>query len=342
MPVGHPPSVRARWGAVSASRLPSTGAPSPGEAETGEAPEWLPCSDRSRERDDPLAATGGRGLQWFLVEYEGAWGTRALLDPPFDVELGAALVKRIESAGMRPLAIRRTGRHPERVDRPGGARGTQQRWRWAFVDSRPGHETVRWGEVADPHDLLDVPLDGSSGAASDQPLFAVCAHARHDQCCAVRGRQVVARLAEAYPEETWECSHLGGDRFAGTMVLFPHGLYYGRVDDGDAARIAESYLDGRVEEEWFRGRSSLTHPVQAAQHFARERFGDTRIEAYAPLDEAWHDGGEGHARWTVRLHDDEGTITVDLTEALSDPLLSTCAATRPGRVRQWQLLTLAR
>lgn len=331
---------------MSAHALPATGEPvlAPGQGGAG-APGWLPCSDRSRERGDPLAATGGRGLQWFLVEYEGAWGTRALLDPPFDVELGAALVKRIESAGMRPLAIRRTGRHPERLAR--GERGaelhaTQQRWRWAFVDSRPGHEIVRWGEVTDPLDLLDVPLDGRTGTASDRPLFAVCAHARHDQCCAVRGRQVVTRLAESYPEETWECSHLGGDRFAGTMVLFPHGLYYGRADDDDAVRIAESYLAGHVEEEWFRGRSSLTHPVQAAQHFARERFGDSRIEAYAPLDESWHDGGDGHARWTVQLQDGGGTITVELTEALSEPLLSTCAATRPGRVRQWQLLSLSR
>ena len=233
---------------MSAHALPATGEPvlAPGQGGAG-APGWLPCSDRSRERGDPLAATGGRGLQWFLVEYEGAWGTRALLDPPFDVELGAALVKRIESAGMRPLAIRRTGRHPERLAR--GERGaelhaTQQRWRWAFVDSRPGHEIVRWGEVTDPLDLLDVPLDGRTGTASDRPLFAVCAHARHDQCCAVRGRQVVTRLAESYPEETWECSHLGGDRFAGTMVLFPHGLYYGRADDGDAVRIAESYVAG--------------------------------------------------------------------------------------------------
>ena len=325
---------------MSATALPATGRPTPepGDAAAA-APEWLPCSDRSRERDDPLAATGGRGLQWFLVENEGAWGTRALLDPPFDEELGISLVRRIESAGMRPLAIRRTGRHPERAGR---SRGAQQRWRWAFVDSRPGHETVRWGEVSSPRELLDVPLDGSSGTASDRPVFAVCAHGRHDQCCAVRGRQVVKHLAETYPEETWECSHLGGDRFAGTMVLFPHGLYYGRVDDGDAARIAGSYLDGRVEEQWFRGRSSLTHPVQAAQHFAREWFGDDRIDAYEPLEEEWHDGGDGHARWSVQLQDAAGPITVELTEALSEPLLSTCAATRPGRVRQWELVSLTR
>ncbi len=329
---------------MSATALPATGtpapspAPRPGEGDSGAGvPEWRPCSDRSRERDDPLAATGGRGLQWFLVESEGAWGTRAFLDPPFDVDLGTALVRRIESAGMRPLAIRRTGRHPERIER---TRGAVQRWRWAFVDTRPGHETVRWGEVSNPRELLDVPLDGSTGTASDRPLFAVCAHARHDQCCAVRGRQVVTRLAERYPEETWECSHLGGDRFAGTMVLFPHGLYYGRVDDGDAAHIAEAYLDGRIVESSYRGRSSLTHPVQAAQHFARERFGDARIEAYAPLDEEWHDGGDGHARWTVRLQDEAGPVTVELAEAHSEPLLSTCTATRPGRVRQWQLVSL--
>lgn len=366
-----------------------------------DATGWLPCSDRSRERLDPLEATGSRGLQWFLIENAAAWGTRALLDPPFDPDLGRALVTRIEAAGLRPLAIRRTGR--ERTGRPSlrtttradagsterkvpseapqraisaqsiaGRKTTErkvpfepreravsarsigsdgrnphegaggQRWRWAFVDSRPGFETVRWGEVDDPHELLQVPLDGSTGVASDRPVFCVCAHARHDQCCAVRGRQVVTTLAAAFPEETWECSHLGGDRFAGTMVLFPHGLYYGRVDDGDATRVAEAYLDGRVVEEFHRGRSSLTHPVQAAQHHARLEFGDDRIDAYPPLEEEWHDGG----RFTVRLagSDESGAaasvITVELAEALSEPLLSTCSATRTGRVRQWELLSI--
>jgi (2Fe-2S) ferredoxin len=329
---------------VSATALPATGAP------VIAPDEWAPCSDRSRERDDPLFATGSRGLQWFLIEVSSGWGTRALLDPPFDLELGRALVTRIESAGLRPLAIRRTGRRPERI-------GEQTSWRWAFVDSRPGHEEVRWGEVSSPEQLLEVPLDGSTGQPSDRPVFAVCAHARHDRCCAVRGRQAATSLAAAFPEETWECSHLGGDRFAGTMVLFPHGLYYGRVDDGDAARVAEAYLDGRVVEEFYRGRSSLTHPVQAAQHFARLASGDDRLEAFAPLDESWN-GVEGEgARWHVRLDAGSGTgtgtgsapgsgtpraaIEVELAEELSQPLLSTCDTTRPGRVRQWRLISIA-
>ncbi|WP_217423967.1 sucrase ferredoxin [Agromyces sp. Marseille-P2726] len=288
------------------------------------AEQWAPCSDRARERVDPLAGTGPRGLRWFLIEVAASWGHNALLDLPFDRALGRALVRRIEAAGMRPLAIRRTGR-----------RVTPSTQRWAMVDSRPGHESVIWGEVKDAAALLDVPLDGSGGTPSSRPLYCVCTHGRHDRCCAVRGRRVVTALAEAYPEETWECSHLGGDRFAGTMVVFPHGLYYGYADDGDPVRIGQAFDEGRIVTEKYRGRSSLTHPVQAAQHYAREAFGDDRIDAFPPVAEETTEGG-----WRVRLSAAARDVVVDVEETQSEPLLSTCAATRFVQVRQYALRSI--
>ncbi|MBO3103983.1 sucrase ferredoxin [Cellulomonas fengjieae] len=286
---------------------------------------WVPCSDGARVRGDSLVGTGSHGERWFLVENQAGWGRHALLDPPFDHALGRALVHRIEGAGIRPLAIRRPGR-----------RTAQDGTRWALVDSRPGRESVRWGRVDGPRGLLDVPLDGSAGVASDRPVFAVCAHGRHDQCCAVRGRVVAARLAEAYPEETWECSHLGGDRFAGTMVLLPHGLYYGWVDDGDPVAVADAYLAGRVEPRLLRGRSAFSNPVQAAQHFARVQLGDDALDAYPPLREDRTADG-----WSVRLGAPDGPVTVTLVETSSPPLLSTCAATQALPVRQWALGRIA-
>lgn len=281
----------------------------------------MPCSDGARARQDSLVATGSHGDRWFLVENQAGWGRHALLDPPFDHDLGRALVHRIEDAGIRPLAIRRPGR-----------RAVQDGTRWALVDSRPGRESVLWGWVEHARELLDVPLDGSVGLLSDRPVFAVCAHGRHDQCCAVRGRAVAARLASEYPEETWECSHLGGDRFAGTMVLLPHGLYYGWVDDGDAVAVADAYLAGRVEPRFLRGRSAYSHPVQAAQHFARESLGDDGLDAYPPSHE--ERTGDG---WSVRLDAADGPVTVTLVETSSEPLLSTCAATQSLPVRKWAL-----
>ncbi len=285
----------------------------------------MPCSDGARARQDSLVATGSHGDRWFLVENQAGWGRHALLDPPFDHDLGRALVHRIEGAGIRPLAIRRPGRRVAQIG-----------IRWALVDSRPGRESVRWGQVETLRDLLDVPLDGSTGVASDRPVFAVCAHGRHDQCCAVRGRSVAARLASEHPEETWECSHLGGDRFAGTMVLLPYGLYYGWVDDGDAVAVADAYLAGRVEPRFLRGRSAYSHPVQAAQHFARAALRDDSLDAYPPQHEERTADG-----WSVRLGTADGPVTVELVETSSAPLLSTCAATQALPVRQWALAGIA-
>ena len=68
---------------------------------------WEPCSDRSLERGDPLAGTGGYGARWLLVEIDGAWGTHAFFQSRLDPAIGRALVRRAEAA-----------RHPARRDPP--------------------------------------------------------------------------------------------------------------------------------------------------------------------------------------------------------------------------------
>jgi hypothetical protein len=232
---------------------------------------------------------------------------------------------------MRPVAIRRLGlRADERRQSTG--------WRWAIADSKPGREAMHWGEVVEPADLVDLPLDGSTGEPSADPVFLVCTHARHDQCCAVRGRPVAQALADKYPDQTWESSHLGGDRFAATMVLLPHGLAYGRVPPEDAGLIVDQYLQGNVVETYFRGRTSISHVIQAAQSFARRATGDDRIDAFTTLA---HEHNASKTGWSVELRHDDAVITVLMHEAMSAPLLSTCAAIRPARVRQYELESIA-
>lgn len=289
---------------------------------------WMPCSDASLDRQDPLDGTAGFGSRWFLVEIDGAWGEHAFLQSRLDPDLGRQLVRRIEAAGMRPLAIRRTGKRADE-------RRDQTRYRWAVVDARPGLEAVRWGSVDDPRMLLDVPLDGSTGVLSTEPVIAVCTHARHDQCCAVKGRPVVTALARAHPKLTWECSHLGGDRFAANMVVFPHGLYYGRVHAMDAVGIIELYRSGVIDERYFRGRSSVTNATQAAQSFARSALREFRIDALAGTSESRVDD-----EWSITLDHDGTSVVVKLAQTMSQPMLSTCSATRSAPVRQFELRSI--
>jgi hypothetical protein len=285
-----------------------------------------PCSDQSLSRNDPMYGTASAGTSWMLLEVCGGWGPSAFLQSPasIDPELGRAIVRRVEGARMRIVAIRRHGRRPE-----------TPRWRWFVAQAAPGSEALYCGEVDDPREYLDLALDGSDGVLSSDPLVAVCAHGKHDQCCAVRGRGATAAIADAYPEFTWECSHLGGDRFAATMLVLPEGLCYGRVDSTDAADLVRLYLDGRVNNGFLRGRSSLPHAVQAAQYFAREEYGDERIASLAPLH---IENGEGRTR--VVLNGEGGPIEVWLNEDQSEPLLSQCQAKLPGRVRIYRLASI--
>jgi hypothetical protein len=285
-----------------------------------------PCSNQSLARGDPLYGTASVGRTWVLLELSGPWGRSALLESVAILEptLGRAIARRFEMAGMRIAGIRRTGR---RLATP--------RWRWFIAQSDEGAETLYRGEVSGPRDYLDIALDGSDGESSAGPLVAVCAHGKHDQCCAVRGRGAVAAIAARYPESTWECSHLGGDRFAATMLILPEGLCYGRVDSTDPARLVQLYLDGRLDNGFLRGRTSLPHAVQAAQYFAREASGDDRITALSPL-------GVDHGDYGIRvmLAADDGPLEVVLAEEMSEPLRSTCHSSVAGPVRTYTLVSM--
>lgn len=287
------------------------------------AADRAPCSDQSLARDDPMYGTASAGFSWMLLELPGAWGHSAFLQSPnvIDPALGRAIVRRVETAKMRIAAIRRHGRRP-----------TTPRWRWFVAHSDVGSEALYRGEVSDPREYLDVALDGSDGTLSSDPVVAICAHGKHDQCCAVRGRSACNAIAARYPEYTWECSHLGGDRFAATMLVLPEGLCYGRVDSADSADLVRLYLEGRLDNRFLRGRTSLPHAVQAAQHFAREAYGDDRIASLSPLSV---DRGEGSIH--VVLRGESGPIEVVLNEGLSEPLLSQCHAKVEGRVRVFVL-----
>ncbi|SDI94639.1 hypothetical protein SAMN05444157_0931 [Frankineae bacterium MT45] len=225
------------------------------------------CALRAQLRGDPMLGTAFPAYRLLLVEQPGPWGHAGLTESHFDREVAQQLYRRTEAAGMRMLAIRRPGRTPAGQPRI-----------WAYVDTRPGREALRVGEYTEERELLDVPLDGSAGVADPNPLYLVCAHSKHDACCALRGRPVAAALAEARPGRVWECSHVGGERFAANVLVLPSGMLYGRVLPFAAAEFADAADSGEVIGALLRGRVGFTPQAQAAMAFAYEHLALREID----------------------------------------------------------------
>jgi hypothetical protein len=117
------------------------------------------------------------------------------------------------------------------------------------------------------------------GEPLDTPLFAVCTHGKRDRCCARYGRPLYDAVSDQIdPEWVWQCTHVGGDRFAGNLVCFPEGLYFGRVGLGDVWPLLDDYLSGRIYVDRYRGRCAYPMPVQAAERELRINLGLTGLD----------------------------------------------------------------
>ncbi len=204
-----------------------------------------------------------------------------------------------------------------------------------MVDSRPGRESVRWGELESDEQLLDVLAGRIQGEASIEPVYLVCTHGRHDACCAVRGRPAAAALAAAYPDRTWECSHVGGDRFAANVVLLPHSLFYGHVPPSQVLDLVKQYDEGLIVPEYYRGSGAVPAPVQAAQHFARAAGHSRAITALRPLNV--HQSAPTHWQVTLAGPANDSLVVEVAAHTVTIDARMTCAAQPPGHVRQYTL-----
>lgn len=173
------------------------------------------------------------------------------------------LTRTVSTEAARPLLIRRPGRISS---------GGERVWAVAYANG-----AVVWGSWGDDHELLAA-AEALAAASPDppsavDPLILVCTHGLHDACCAIRGRPVAEALASRWPGWTWECSHVGGDRFAANVVLLPDGVYYGNLDPASAVETVQSHLDGKLSVVHLRGLTSMPPPAQVAAAAVHERLG---------------------------------------------------------------------
>ena len=220
------------------------------------------------------------------------------------------------AADVRVQTIRRPGRTPREAT-----------LRWALADTRDGSESLRWGTYESVRELVDLPLDGSVGEVDHEPLYLVCAHSKHDTCCALRGRPVAAALHELRPGRVFETSHVGGDRFAANVLVLPAGLLYGRVLPFAAEEFVAAAEANEVIGALLRGRVGLPSAAQAAlafgyEHLALRHRRDLTVESSTPVLDMSS---------TVRLRGPHGLldVTVQVERVAATGL--TCHNPRPNQ-----------
>lgn len=203
---------------------------------------------------------------WIALEYRGAWGRDAVEDSG----LPASLKTLLNNLGATLPKLRvQLIRQPERRN------GSPLRL-YVAHSTEAGRALYQF-DLNDYHDLKDIDfarLDmgemPDTAIGVDAPLALVCTNGKRDICCAVHGTAVYQALRAELGDAVWQTSHIGGHRFAGTLVTLPDGIYYGRVHPSESGAIAQHIAQGSISIGHLRGRSTLPAFAQAAEYFIRQ------------------------------------------------------------------------
>ncbi|SFC34796.1 sucrase ferredoxin [Streptomyces aidingensis] len=283
------------------------------------------CSAASRAAREPLAGTAATARTWLLIEQPGPWGAKALTGSRLDPALGRDLEHAAEGTGVRVALIRRPGRHAD----PGGP----VRRRVFAVHTAPGRGWVRTAVLDEPGPLRALGL-AALGAGHHEglwqehrgaPLVLVCTNGRRDRCCALLGRPLATELAGVAGSDVWEISHLGGHRFAPTLLVLPHGYTYGRMSAPAVKNLLAEARGGRMVTEGCRGRSTWDRFGQTADLALRELLGEAGADALDVTGGRPVPGG----RLTTLLHTDGRAWRVLVTEQTTGPALPASCGDAP-------------
>jgi len=222
----------------------------------------LRCSAWTRSHDVDPIGTAGCYAGLLMVEWPLPW-PRNLADIPQLTGVAGACAR----AGIRLQAVVGTGT----------AQGRVALYRW-----QPESGVFSGVEVQGCQDpaavsvalLDDRPPPGTRPVEGKDVL--VCGHGQRDRCCGSKGTSLALNLHGALGEgvRVWRTSHLGGHRFAPTLILLPEGTSWGYQDLDSVRQIVTRTEPVDAQLGKYRGCLGLTSPaIQAVERAALKDAG---------------------------------------------------------------------
>lgn len=295
-------------------------------------PQDIYCSHDSLRQQEQLFASAQNAETWLLLEYNSPWGAKAFEESSLAPEVKEHLTQALKATPKSNILFIRQPKRP------------REGLRFFVVRTREDAPITYAFTLNTHEDLLNLDLNAIiaedavyAAHQTDAPLYLVCTNTKRDRCCAKFGLPLYQALSAEDAENTWQCSHIGGHRFAPTAIFFPNGLCYGRLQPHEAAKILERTHAGKLSPEHLRGRVFYTPLQQAADSLLRQVTGNTDINAYhlshqQEIDaDTWAFGFTDHA--TGQQH------TVDIQAIhTGDKVLASCNSPKMSEVIQYVLL----
>lgn len=131
-------------------------------------------------------------------------------------------------------------------------------------------------------------LEAHQGDLHPRRDLLVCTHANRDICCGRFGEaayQALRFVHERPGVRVWRTSHIGGHKFAPTLIDLPSGRFWGHLEPHAYQGVVDNSLEPGELKRFYRGWSGVGKLEQHAEGaaFEREGWGWTRVRKTARI-----------------------------------------------------------
>lgn len=292
----------------------------------------LSCKHLSSSSGEHLYGTAPETTHWFLLEYRGHWEKDALKSSKIPQSVKDELSGLLESFPQSRLQLIKKPEHKD------------PEISFYYVNSSEfdpkvykftlkGYEEITSLKLTDLINSEDI-----KDLETDEKLVLVCTHGAYDRCCGTYGVPVYNQISSNKDLNVWQSTHVGAHRFSANLVMLPEGIYYGRVDPGNAEKIVKAHLNREIYLECLRGRCCYNQTSQVADYFLRER-----INKYGIYDLKWEfeKDRDVYTATEFRLQDENIGYSVNavvMNDAIS--IRKSCNDEKPASIPQFYFYSL--
>jgi hypothetical protein len=292
--------------------------------------EDLFCSQVSKQVGEQLFGTAVANIKiWFLLEYNRPWQAKATDDNELPSAVQSWLREQMALVGNARLQFIRQHKASPTL---------------SFFIALPEDGRLYRFELDEYEDLFMLDIAAIVGGAAQydsfqwsKPLYLVCTNGKRDRCCALWGAAFFRALRPLAGTAVWQTTHLGGHRFAPTMLTLPDGVMHGRLSVENAAEFLAAWQQGKIIPDNYRGQARYEPVVQAADYFLRQETGETAVSAYHYV--SYQNGTDSERR--VQFVDHDGAIhevIVGVETAVPETLLASCGKPQVKPISQYTYL----
>jgi hypothetical protein len=288
------------------------------------------CAHESREQQEPLYGTASHFQYLFALEYNAPWTDKAVGDSTIPDDAKQALIAKVKAfPAARLVLIRRSERKQD------------GQIHFYAVHNDPQNAYYNTIMLESYADLINLDLNDALIKHADsqrEPLYMICTNGNKDKCCAKYGMELYRYITTRVDRSrVWQCSHVGGDRFAPNIVMAPQGAYFGRVMPHDFVQFVNDAENDMITLKNYRGLSWYDRAGQSADYFARHTWQNFDYHDVVCVDTR-QDGDMHHVTMHEKSSGDVLRFTMRLVESAYETFL-TCTATEKSRAKWFEVVS---